>query len=77
MSDEIQDNLKVIRGNPSPEQLAALIAIIESAVVEERLAGKKQLRQPRSTWNRNAANLRSGITAGTGQWSAAYRDGLN
>ena len=77
MSDDIQDNLKVIRGNPSPEQLAALIAIIESAVAEERAAGKKQLREPRSTWNRNVANLRGGIVAGAGQWSAAFRDGLS
>ena len=78
MSEEnFQEELKVVRGNPKPEELAAVIAIIEAAATEERTSNRAALRQPKSTWNRNSVNLRGGINPGFGQWTASYRDGLN
>ena len=75
--NELQSALRVERGNPSAEELAAIVAIVQSAIGEERAAGKKQIRQPRSTWNRNQQQMRGGIVAGFGQWTASFRDGLN
>ena len=76
MSDELQSQLKVVRGNPTAEELAALIAIVQSAVAEERELGSKKAATPHSTWSRSAAQLRGQIVPGQGQWRAAFRDGL-
>ena len=75
--NELQASLRVERGNPSAEELAAIVAIVQSAIGEEREAGKKEIRKPRSTWNRNQQQMRGGIVAGFGQWTASFRDGLN
>ena len=75
--NDFQDSLSVVRGNPSPEELAAVIAIIEAATAEERASSGGKAREPRSTWNRNHVQLRGGITPGFGQWNASFRDGLN
>ena len=75
--NEFQESLSVVRGNPTPEELAAVIAIVEAAAAEERSATGGVKRQPRSTWNRNHVQLRGGITPGFGQWNASFRDGLN
>ncbi|MEN9749894.1 MAG: hypothetical protein RL149_972 [Actinomycetota bacterium] len=75
--NNFQEELKVVRGNPTAEELAAVIAIIEAAAAEEASQGHSALRQPKSTWNRSGVNLRGGITPGFGQWTASYRDGLN
>lgn len=72
-----QEELKVVRGNPTAEELAAVIAIVEAAAAEEASSSHGAIHQPKSTWNRNGVNLRGGITPGFGQWTASYRDGLN
>jgi hypothetical protein len=77
MSEELQNQIKVVRGNPTAEELAAVIAIVQAAAAEEQSLGKKQFAKPHSTWNRSAAILRTNIAPGRGQWRAAYRDGLN
>lgn len=76
MSEEIQ-NLPVVRGNPTAEELAAVIALVEAAVVEEQNQSTSRRPQPKSTWNRNSVNLRGTINPGFGQWRASFRDGLN
>ena len=74
---EFQEALREVRGNPTPEELAAVIAIVEAASAEERASSGGEIRKPRSTWNRNNVQLRGGITPGLGQWNASFRDGLN
>jgi hypothetical protein len=74
--NNFQEELKVVRGNPTAEELAAVIAIVEAAAAEESSI-RGAIRQPKSTWNRNQVNLRGGINPGFGQWTASYRDGLN
>lgn len=75
--NNFQEELKVVRGNPTAEELAAVIAIVEAAAAEESASSTGAIRQPKSTWNRNGVKLRGGITPGFGQWTASYRDGLN
>ena len=73
---EFQEALRVVRGNPTPEELAAVMALVEAAAAEEAATGVAK-RQPRSTWNRNHVQLRGALNPGFGQWNASFRDGLN
>jgi hypothetical protein len=74
--EPIGDVLKVISGNPSPEELAAVVAILEAAHAQQVSEGKKQVKRPASSWNRNTSIFRNDLTPGFGQWRAQYRPGL-
>lgn len=74
--EPIGDVLKVISGNPSPEELAAVVAILEAAHAQQVTDGKKQVKKPASSWNRNTSIFRNDLTPGFGQWRAQYRPGL-
>ncbi|MCX6496433.1 MAG: acyl-CoA carboxylase subunit epsilon [Rhodoluna sp.] len=74
--EPIGDVLKVISGNPSPEELAAVVAILEAAHAQQVTEGKKQVKKPASSWNRNTSIFRNDLTPGFGQWRAQYRPGL-
>jgi len=78
MSEEINlaESIKVISGNPSAQELAAVIAILE-ATQAEQAAEKKTARNPSSSWNRNAGKLRGDLQPGFGQWRAQYRPGMD
>lgn len=75
--EPIGEALKVISGNPSPEELAAVVAILEAAHAEQVTEGKKQAKKPASTWNRNTSIFRNDLMPGFGQWRAQYRPGLD
>lgn len=68
---------KVVAGNPTAEELAVVVAVLQaaSATANQEAAGK--LRKLTSTWHRNRAVLRSPITPGPGQWRGSVRSGLN
>lgn len=69
---------KVVSGNPTPEELAVVVAVLQAAVKvehQERTGG--HLRKTTSSWSRNVGMLRSPITPGPGQWRASVRAGLN
>ena len=74
--EPIGDVLKVISGNPSPEELAAVVAILEAAYAQQVSEGKKRVKKPASSWNRNTSIFRNDLTPGFGQWRAQYRPGL-
>lgn len=75
--EPIGEAIKVIAGNPSPEELAAVVAILEAAHAEQVKEGKKQVRKPASSWNRNTSMFRNDLMPGYGQWRAQYRPGLD
>ncbi|NBQ92668.1 MAG: acyl-CoA carboxylase subunit epsilon [Micrococcales bacterium] len=77
MQEPMDQAIKVVRGNPTPEELAAVIAILEAAHAEQVTSAKRQVSKTASSWNRNAANLRGTILPGFGQWSAQFRPGLD
>lgn len=78
MSPEpIGEAIKVIAGNPSPEELAAVVAILEAAHAEQITEGKKKVKKPASSWNRNTSIFRNDLTPGFGQWRAQYRPRLD
>ena len=75
--EPIGETIKVIAGNPSPEELAAVVAILEAAHAEQVTESKKLAKKPASTWNRNTGMFRHDLLPGSGQWRAQYRPGLD
>ena len=73
----LQDALQVVRGAPTPEELATVIAVLAAVHAEEEASATGFERKLKSTWSRNAAVLRPQIVPGPGQWRGAYRSGLN
>jgi hypothetical protein len=73
----LQDALRVVRGAPTPEELATVIAVLAAVNAEEDSAATGFERKLKSTWSRNAAVMRPAILPGPGQWRGAYRSGLN
>jgi len=78
MSSEnsIQPHLKVVAGNPTPEELAVVVALLQAAQ-SSAAADVSMQSTPTSTWNRNSAALRGAVVPGHNQWQASYRRGLN
>ncbi|MDE2591429.1 MAG: acyl-CoA carboxylase subunit epsilon [Actinomycetales bacterium] len=70
---ELQDLLKVVRGNPTAEELATVIAVLGAASAEAAAQSGGRERRLTSTWSRNASMLRSEIVPGPGQWRFSTR----
>lgn len=75
--EPIGEVIKVVSGNPSAEELAAVIAILEAAHAEQVQAGKKQIKKPTSSWGRNTSIFRGNLQPGFGQWRAQFRPGMD
>ena len=69
---EFTDSVEVVAGSPTPEELVAVIAVLQEASKQQASARSPQ----RSTWAKNEQILRTGIVAGNGQWGSAYKQGL-
>ena len=69
---EFAKSVQVVSGNPTEEELAAVISVLKEASRKQQSAGSPQ----RSTWSKNEQILRTGLVAGNGQWGSAYRQGL-
>jgi hypothetical protein len=69
---EFSESIEVIAGSPTPEELVAVIAVLQEASKQQQMASTPQ----RSTWAKNEQILRSGLVAGNGQWGSAYKQGL-
>ena len=74
---EFSESIQVVSGDPTPEELATVIAVLEAAHAEEAQSTKGFERPLKSSWSRNVAQLRHPIVPGPGQWRGAYRSGLN
>jgi hypothetical protein len=69
---EFADAIEVVSGNPTPEELAAVVAVLLEASKQQSTTTASQ----RSTWAKNDSILRSGIVVGNGQWGSQYKQGL-
>ncbi|QVQ51144.1 acyl-CoA carboxylase subunit epsilon [Spiractinospora alimapuensis] len=61
--------LRVVRGAPTPEEIAALVAVL-SARASSTPTGSPS---PRSAWGRPAARVREPLRPGPGAWRASGR----
>ena len=69
---EFAEAIEVVSGNPTPEELAAVAAVLLEASKQRSTTKASQ----RSTWAKNDSILRTGIVVGTGQWGSQYKQGL-
>jgi hypothetical protein len=69
---EFAESIEVVSGDPTPQELAAVVAVLIEASKQQSTTKASQ----RSTWARNEASLRAGIVAGNGQWGSQYKQGL-
>ena len=69
---EFAEAIEVVSGDPTPEELAAVVAVLLESSKQQSSTKATQ----RSTWAKNDSILRSGIVVGTGQWGSQYKQGL-
>jgi hypothetical protein len=69
---EFAESIEVVSGDPTPEELAAVVAVLLEARKQQSTSKLSQ----RSTWAKNDSILRTGIVVGKGQWGSKYKQGL-
>jgi hypothetical protein len=69
---EFAESIEVVSGDPTPDELAAVVAVLLEASKQQSTSKLPQ----RSTWEKNDSILRTGIVVGNGQWGSKYRQGL-
>ena len=69
---EFAASIEVVSGDPTPDELAAVVAVLLEASKQQATTRLSQ----RSTWARNDSILRTGIVVGNGQWGSQYKQGL-
>jgi hypothetical protein len=70
VSEPVRPLLRVIRGEPTPEDLAALVAVLSA-----RTGGVRPPAQTRSAWSDPAALVRRPLVHGPRQWTRSSRPG--
>jgi hypothetical protein len=61
--------LSIVRGNPSPEQIAALVAVLAARAASARAAGRDG--RQRYGWSATSWLLRAPLERGPGAWRAS------
>lgn len=70
-------HLKVVAGNPTPEELAVVVAVLQAAISQAAANSEAAASKRLASWHRNAGSLRGSIVPGHGQWTASVRRGLH
>jgi hypothetical protein len=70
--EDQQPLLRVVKGDPSPEELAALVTVVSamSAAAAEADAGQKR---PKPEWSAHHRKLRAPHRHGPGAWRTSAR----
>jgi hypothetical protein len=67
-------DVRVVSGRPSPEELAAVIAVLQRQADEAATLGRPEaIVSPRTGWDVSARGLRRPLEHGTGAWSRSLR----
>lgn len=61
-------NVRVLRGSPTPEEIAAVTSVLSAAVVEEASRAEAVTSERPSAWERSTRVMRTPLTSGPGQW---------
>ncbi|MCW4457783.1 acyl-CoA carboxylase subunit epsilon [Microbacterium sp. MPKO10] len=59
---------RFVRGNPTEEEIAAVSAVVASAVAEVRESGLADGEATPSEWSRSQRPIRHPLTPGPGRW---------
>lgn len=62
------DAFRVVRGNPSPEEIAAISTVLAAAVAEMRADAVTDESLSVSAWARSQRAIRGPLTPGPGRW---------
>jgi hypothetical protein len=62
--------LRVVRGDPSPDELAALVTVI-AARVQQRAAARRRPELRHSVWTDRSRLVRQPVRPGRGAWRAS------
>lgn len=63
---------RVIRGDPTPEETAAVVAVLRAAVEEEAAEGARRTVPRISAWQRAQKAPRPPVVPGPGRWNAPH-----
>jgi len=67
-------DVRVVSGEPSPEELAAVIAVLQRQADEAAANGRPEVTvSPRSGWEASARGLRRALEHGVGVWPRSLR----
>ncbi len=67
-------DVRVVAGDPSPEELAAVVAVLQRQADEAAALGRAEVTgSPRSGWDASARGLRRPLEHGHGAWSRSLR----
>ncbi|MFL6138175.1 MAG: acyl-CoA carboxylase subunit epsilon [Frankiaceae bacterium] len=67
--------LRVVKGDPTPEELAALVAaLVATSAARGTATGGPPAAQPPSAWADPAGAVRSPLTVGPGAWARSGRE---
>ena len=67
MTEDSDQSLRVVKGEPTPEELAALVAVVSAKAAA---AGETQPARP-SNWAAYWRSVRTPLPAGPGAWRAS------
>lgn len=67
-------DVRVVAGDPTPEELAAVIAVLQRQADEAAALGRAELTvSPRTGWDVSARGLRRPLDHGAGAWGRSLR----
>ena len=61
-------NVRILRGSPTPVEIAAVTAVLTAAVLEESAAADAVPSHGPSAWQRSQRVMRAPLMAGPGRW---------
>ncbi|WIE70967.1 acyl-CoA carboxylase subunit epsilon [Curtobacterium sp. MCJR17_020] len=67
-------DVRVVSGEATPEELAAVVAVLQRQADEAAAAGRAEVvDEPRTGWQASARGLRRPLDHGPGAWSRSLR----
>ena len=67
-------DVRVVSGDPTPEELAAVVAVLQRQADEAAAAGRPEVTvSPRAGWDASARGLRRPLDHGPGAWGRSLR----
>ncbi|WJX98917.1 acyl-CoA carboxylase subunit epsilon [Curtobacterium sp. 458] len=67
-------DVRVVSGEPTPEELAAVVAVLQRQADEVAAAGRAEVTvSPRSGWDASARGMRQPLEHGPGAWCRSLR----
>ena len=71
MNQDQQPVIKITKGNPTDEEIAAVVAVLTARTAAHPASEPEQ---PKSGWATYWRSLRAPLSPGPGAWQAAVRD---